>query len=406
MFDLIREIAQTLRNNKLRTALTGVAVAWGIFMLIVLMGMSKGVVNAFNENRHSQGSNMLKVWGGTTSEAWHGYKEGRTITLKDEDLDPIAKKNRSQVAAVTAQISGEALTISTPHDYMTSSYEGVFPAEARQRALDIVSGRFINELDLRDKRKVIVLSDQVAASLFADPGSAVGSSVRVGDLMFKVVGVYKSEWSRTVYVPYSTARALNGNSNVVSDISIELQNVETEADGELAETRAREALAALHDFKPSDESAVEVWNRFTQQLSMNKGMGILNSAVWAIGLLTLLSGIIGVSNIMFVSVRERTHEIGIRRAIGAKPRSILVQIILESVSITAIFGYIGIILGMGVTEVVARLSEGTEYLSDPRVDLSLTLSVTVVLIAAGIGAGLFPALKAIKVKPVEALRDE
>ncbi len=406
MLDLLREISQTLSNNKLRTALTGVAVAWGIFMLIVLMGMSKGVINAFNENRHNQGSNMLKVFGGTTSMAWHGHKEGRAITLKDEDLTPIARKNTRQVAEVTAQIRGEALTISTPRDYLISNYEGVYPAEARQRALEMLSGRFINALDLAERRKVTVLSDQVAVSLFGNPAEAVGQSVRMGNLMFKVVGVYTSEWSRTVYVPYTTARALNGNSNDISDINIELQNVETQADGTEAETRAREALAAVHDFRPDDESAVGVWNRFNQQLQMSQGMGILDTAVWVIGLLTLLSGIIGVSNIMFVSVHERTHEIGIRRAIGAKPRSILTQIVLESVSITTLFGYMGIVCGTAVTAIIARLTDGSEFLKNPGVDLSVALSVTVVLIIAGMAAGLFPALKAIKIKPVEALRNE
>lgn len=406
MIDLISEILQTIRNNRVRTALTGLAVAWGIFMLIVLMGASRGVVNAFNEGRMSQGSNMLKVRGQITSRPYHGYKEGRTITLKDGDLAPVADKDAEHFASVTAQIVGNSLTISTPHDYMVSNYEGVFPEEATQRALQMTEGRFINSLDLNDRRKVTVLSDQVAQSLFGRTDNVVGESVKMGELMFKVVGVYKSEWSRTVYVPYTTARALNGNSDEVGSINIDLQNVVTEADGEAAEQTAREALAAQHDFDPTDSSAINVWNRFTQQLSMQQGMGILNVAVWAIGLLTLLSGIIGVSNIMFVSVRERTHEIGIRRAIGAKPRSILLQVVMESVSITVLFGYIGIVLGTLVLGAVARLTEGMEGFRNPSVDLNVTLSVTVVLIVAGLFAGLFPALKAIKVKPVEALRDE
>lgn len=406
MIDLIREISQTLRSNKLRTVLTGIAVAWGIFMLIVLMGLSNGVVNKFNENTRSQGSNILKVWGGITSQGWHGYKQGRIIELQSTDLEPIQHKNEHQVASVTAAIRGNAMTISTPHDYMTSSYEGVYPDEARQRALEIPWGRFINDIDMTEKRKVMVISEQVATSLFKNPQAATGQSIKVGDLIFKVIGVYESKWSRSVYIPYTTARILQGGGVGVNEINVELENVKTEADGSMAETRTRESLASLHDFRADDESAVYIWNRFNQQLSMQKGMNILTIAVWVIGLLTLLSGIIGVSNIMFVSVRERTHEIGIRRAIGAKPRSILTQIILESVSITTIFGYAGIAMGTLVTGVMDKFAEGTDFMTNPTVDLSVALSVTIVLITAGMAAGLFPALKAIKIKPVEALRDE
>lgn len=404
--DLLREIWQTMGNNKLRTALTGVAVAWGIFMLIVLMGMSRGVVNSFNENRRNQGANMLKVWGGVTTEPYHGYKEGREIKLKEEDIERIGRDNPEQARSVTAEIRGQSLTISTPRDYMVSSYTGVYPEEARLRAMKMSAGRFINDVDLKERRKVMVLSKQSAITLFGSEAKAIGQTVKAGDLSFLIVGVFDSEWDRTVYVPFTTARVLKGGGDEVDNVTLELQNVSTAADGDYAEHQARESLSGAHEFKADDESAVWVWNKFTQQLKMKQGMNILDTAVWVIGLFTLLSGIIGVSNIMFVSVKERTHEIGIRRAIGAKPRSILTQIVMESVAITTLFGYIGIVLGTIVTEVVARLTEGMEFLKDPRLDLSVALSVTIVLIIAGMLAGLFPALKALKVKPVEALRDE
>ncbi len=406
MIDLLKEIWQTMSNNKLRTALTGVAVAWGIFMLIVLMGMSRGVVNAFNDNRRSQGTNMLKVWGGVTTEPWRGYKEGRTIDLKESDMARVATDNPVQAASVSAEINGQNLTISTPRDYMVSRYTGVYPIEAKLRAIDMVRGRFINDVDIRDHRKVMVLSEQNAVTLFGNVDAAMGQAVKAGDLSFKVVGVYDSDWARTVYIPYTTARSLSGNGDAVDNITVELRNVSSEADGELAESRTRRTLSGIHNFRDDDESAIWVWNRFTQQLQMKQGMSILETAVWVIGLFTLLSGIIGVSNIMFVSVKERTHEIGIRRAIGAKPRSILTQIVLESVAITTLFGYIGIVAGTALTEVIARLSEGTDFLKNPRMDLSVALTVTVVLVIAGMCAGLFPALKALKIKPVEALRDE
>lgn len=406
MIDLISEIAQVLGNNKTRTALTGIAVVWGIFMLIVLLGMSNGVLNSFNEHRNSQGSNMLKVWGGITSIAWQGYKEGRMISLDDKDIARIAADNPAQAADVSAQVYGSAVTVSTPHDYTSAYYMGVYPSEQRQRALDMQSGRFINDLDLRERRKVVVLSSKTAETLFANPDEAVGSVVKMGEIAFTVVGVYDTEWDQSIYVPFTTARMLAGGGDRIDSIVIELKNVDSEADGTEAETRTRKSLAANHAFRADDESAVSIWNRFNQQLEMNRGMNILNMAVWVIGLFTLLSGIIGVSNIMFVSVRERTHEIGIRRAIGARPRSILSQILFESVAITTLFGYIGIFLGSAVNELIARMTEQTEFISNPRTDLNIALSVTVVLVIAGMLAGLFPALKALKVKPVEALREE
>ncbi len=406
MIDLLHEIGQTLTNNKMRTFLTGIAVVWGIFMLIVLLGMSNGVVNSFRENVHNQGTNVLKIWGGVTSEAWHGYKEGRYIQLKENDLQRIASDNTAQVSGVTAQIMSEPLTISTPHDYMTSSYSGVFPGEARQRALKMVQGRFINDLDMKEKRKVVVISTQTAESLFANPDDVVGRTLRIGDMVFTVIGVNESRWERGVYIPYSTAKMLGGNSDNIDNITVELKNVATEADGTEAENRTRRSLSSAHEFRPDDPSAVNLWNQFNQKQQMNTGMSILNIAVWIIGIFTLLSGIIGVSNIMFVSVRERTHEIGVRRAIGAKPRSILSQIILESVAITTIFGYVGIVLGSIVCEIIARLTENSQGFSNPRTDISIALSVTVVLIISGMAAGLFPALKALKIKPVEALREE
>lgn len=406
MIDLINEIGQTLANNKMRTFLTGIAVAWGIFMLIVLLGMSNGVVNAFQAQVFNQGTNTLKIWGGLTTEPWHGYKKGRYIAMKEGDMARLAADNPEQVANVSAQLSSRSVTISTDHDYMTSSYSGVFPSEARSRAMKMEQGRFINDLDMKEKRKVAVISTQTAESLFADPKNVVGKTLRIGDMVFTVIGVNESRWERGVYIPYSTARMLLGGGENVDNIAIELKNVRSEADGFEAENRTRRTLAAQHDFNPTDSGALYFWNQFNQKMQMNSGMNILNIAVWVIGLFTLLSGIIGVSNIMFVSVRERTHEIGVRRAIGAKPRSILTQIICESIAITTIFGYIGILLGSAVNELLARLTENFEGISNPRTDLSIALSVTLVLILAGMAAGLFPALKSLKIKPVEALREE
>lgn len=406
MIDLANEIWQTMRNNKLRTALTGVAVVWGIFMLIVLLGMSRGVVNAFEANMGARGSNYVIAFSGVTTDAWHGYKSGRYIQLKNGDMDILKSRGDGKIGNVTAKVVSNMKTVSTDHDYTSTSYEGVYPSEMTSRGYSMIVGRFINDADIAHNRKVVVLSLKMAESLFPDPTRSVGEIVRIGDLPFIVVGVYDSTWSRQIYIPYSTARLLSGNSDNVDQLVVELDNVKTEADGVNAENSIRKTLASVHDFNPMDWSAVTIWNRFNQHLQMTTGMAILNITVWVIGIFTLLSGIIGVSNIMFVSVKERTHEIGIRRAIGAKPRAILTQIILESVSITTLFGYFGIISGTAVTALVGHFVGEQDGFLNPGVDLSIAFQVTIVLIIVGALAGLFPALKALKIKPVEALRDE
>lgn len=406
MFDLAREIGQTLSNNKLRTALTGISVAWGILMLIILLGMAQGVMNGFNNSFLSQGSNYINIFPGRTSVAYKGYKEGRSIELKSSDLSSIENENGNVVQSMSSTLRGSSEIISSNIDYISSGYEGVYPEEIDKRGIPLTYGRFINNLDMKQKRKVMVLTEQNASILFHTPAEAIGKTVKMKDLTFTVIGVINPRFGQQTYIPFTTASALKGGDPSVDVISVDLKNVSTMEDGEAAENGITSTLARVHNFDPDDGGAVNVWNRFTQHLTMATGLTILELAVWIIGLLTMLSGIIGVSNIMFVSVKERTHEIGIRRAIGAKPFSILLQIITESVAITAIFGYIGVFIGIVVTEALNNAFAGAEWISNPTVDISIAIKVTIVLIIAGCLAGLFPALKALKVKPVEALRDE
>lgn len=406
MFDLAREIGQSLSNNKLRTTLTGLSVAWGIFMLIILLSMSQGVTNSFKENVMAQGSNYINIFPGHTSQAYNGLKEGRYIDLQDSDLKTVESQNGNYAKQVSSTMRGSSVTISSPKDYISTGYEGVFPDELTKRGIPLTYGRFINQLDLDQKRKIVVLTEQNASILFGSPEEAIGKTVKLKDLSFTVVGVINPRFGQETYIPFTTAKSLNGNDPSINVLAVELKNVKTEEDGTKAENEIKGTLSRVHKFAPDDDGAVWVWNRFKQQLQMSTGMQILELAVWIIGLFTMLSGIIGVSNIMFVSVKERTHEIGIRRAIGAKPRNILTQIITESVAITALFGYIGVFLGVLIMEAINKVIGETDFMTNARVDISIAIKVTIVLIIAGCLAGLFPALKALKVKPVEALRDE
>ncbi|MDE6190296.1 MAG: ABC transporter permease [Muribaculum sp.] len=404
MLDLINEIWQTMRTNKLRTALTGISVAWGIFMLIMLVGLAKGVLNSFADGDFAKSANIIQIWPGYASMPYKGLKEGRLINLRDTDLGKIERENKEVVKYAAAQLNMPSTNISTSRDYISKSYIGVFPEAQEQLVMS--HGRFINDHDLELQRKVIVLDKKSAETLFGSEDKAVGNVVNMTGLSFTVAGVYDHQWKSDLYIPYTTARALKGYDDKLSTIRVSASGINTLEKADELEKKVRTTLGKSESFDSDDSSAVWVWNRFSSYISNQKGMGILNTVMWVIGLLTLITGIVGVSNIMFVSVRERTHEIGIRRAIGAKPMRILKQVILESVAMTTIFGYVGILLGTIGTEILSRAFAGSDFIKDPTVSISLALEVTLVLIIAGALAGLFPAMRALKIRPVEALRTE
>ena len=409
MFDLISEISQTMRNNKLRTGLTGFAVAWGIFMLIILLGLSNGIFNGFEEQSTKRDLNTIQIWSGSTTMPYKGYNKGRRIRLMADDVVKLEASGNKYIGSVMTTKYIDSAKVASETEYVANGVDGVFPQAKKNLWVDMVDGRWINRADIDGKRKSMVIGKKTAKILFKTDSAVVGRRVKALGLSWQIVGVYSREWNEDDnFIPFTTAMALSGTDNRVWSLNVLTQGVTDEADGAEAEAAIRRELARIHNFNPDDPGAVNMWNRFTNYLQSRDGLGILNIAVWLIGIFTLLSGIVGVSNIMFVSVRERTHEIGIRRAIGAKRHQILTQIILESVSITTLFGYMGIIAGMAVMEVVKVIIAGMDEspFGNVSVNLSLALEVTAVLIVAGALAGLFPALKATKVKPVEALRDE
>lgn len=405
MLSLIHEIAQSLRTNRTRTVLTGIAVAWGIFMLIILLGASRGVVNSFEYNMSSRPLNTFKIWGGRTSLPYRGYKDGRWIQLKGSDIGAIEKDNPN-VSKVTAYASVDTTTIVTPKGRVSGGFKALFPDAVKSEKYEIKYGRSLNDRDMAECRRVMIISEKKVTELFNSPEEAIGKTVKCLGLAWTVVGVYSHDWDNQTLAPYTSYKAVTGNDDQAYSLEAVVDGMRNESDAQEAEKGIRASLAAAHEFHPEDPGAIWVWNRFEQYLQSQQGMDYLTLAVWVIGLLTLLTGIVGVSNIMFVSVRERTHEIGIRRAIGARPSQILTQILAESVSITALFGYIGVFLGIALLAVIDHLFGNSDGFRHPQVNITIAIEVTIALITAGAIAGLFPALKAIKVKPVEALRDE
>ena len=414
--ELLNEIWQTARRNKLRTTLTGFAVAWGIFMIIVLLGAGNGLINAQLDQSERFLSNSMMVFGGRTSKAYQGLKEGRRIRLQTRDITTTDTEFKGIVDEVGAQYSA-SVTISNGEEYISTEVTGVYPNHTKIDKMELLYGRFINEIDLREKRKVLVLSNKQAKELAPkDYRSLMGQNVKVGNFSFKVVGIYKDEESGSseAFSSYSAIKGIFGaNTDEAGNIEFTFHGLTTEKANDNFEKDYRRRINANHQAHPEDENSIWLWNRYTNNMQMEQGIGIIRTALWIVGLFTLLSGIVGVSNIMLITVKERTHEFGIRKAIGAKPWSILRLIIVESVIITTFFGYIGMVLGvaaneymdatLGHNEIDTGLFKATMFVN-PTVGLDVCIEATMVMVIAGTIAGLIPAFKASRIRPIEALR--
>lgn len=418
---MIEEIWATTRRNKLRTALTGFAVAWGIFMLIVLLGAGNGLINANEQNNNRSIDNSMTIYGGYTSKAYKGYDMNREIALRDEDFRITKQKFDDVVDEIGAQISQDGLVITLGENYFSGSLTGVYPIYNKINKMDMLYGRFINDIDNKERRKVLVINDTQAKELLGhdDAASIVGRRVEVGQLSFEIVGVYKDKQNgmraSSIFTAYNTIRTLYNKGDYAGNIVFTFHGLNSQKENEDWEKKYRATINKLHGADPTDEDAIWISNGFTQMLQMQTGSNIIRTALWIIGLLTLLSGIVGVGNIMLITVKERTREFGIRKAIGAKPLSILRFIILESIIITTFFGYIGMVLGMLANiymdatighDVIDTGIFKTTLFVDPTVGLGTCIAATVVMILAGTFAGILPARKAAKVRPIEALRAE
>ena len=397
MYNILTEIWATTRRNKLRTALTGFAVAWGIFMLIFLLGAGNGLINANTQNMDAFLANSMMVGGGSTSKEYKGLKEGRPITLNDKDIAETKDEFAQNIESVGAEVEAGQQTFAQGDNYVSAQLVGVYPNEITINKKEMLYGRFINQPDLDQQRKVVVLSESQAKELL--PGkiaTLVGQNIKMDNFAFMVAGIYKddrSEMNNRAFAPFTTVRTIYNK-------------------GDKTNNMYRSRINNNHYAAPDDENAVWIWNRFTMNLQMSQGVSIIRTALWIIGIFTLLSGIVGVSNIMLITVKERTREFGIRKAIGATPWSILRLIIIESIIITTIFGYIGMLCGIGANlymdatmghEVVdAGIFKQSMFLN-PTVGFDVCIEATLLIVIAGTIAGLIPARKAAKIRPIEAL---
>ena len=419
MRELIKEIWSTSKRNKLRTTLTGFAVAWGIFMLIFLLGAGNGLINAQLQQSTRFLANSMRVYPGETSKAYKGLKEGRSITLNDKDILISNQTYGQYVDDVGGRLEQNNVNINYGDNYVASqSLVGVAPTHPKIDKTEMIAGRFINEIDMKEQRKNVVLSRSQAKELCKDYRSLVGKNVKISNLNFQVVGIYKDDESRNnteAFIAYSTIKTIYAKGDDAGSLEFTIKNLKTQEDNEQFEKNYRASINNNHQAAPDDDRTIWLWNRYMDNIQMNQGIAIMQTALWIVGLFTLLSGIVGVSNIMLITVKERTREFGVRKAIGAKPWSILKLIITESIIITSFFGYIGMVCGVAANEIMdATIGHTTvdtglfkaAMFVNPTVGIGTCIGATITIVIAGTIAGLIPAIKAARIRPIEALRAE
>ena len=412
----LQEIFDGLKHNKLRTVLTGLSVSWGIFILIVLLGAGNGLKNGVTSNFSDRATNTVQMWTGTTSLTYKGLKSGRSLNFGDKqitDVDNHLNESSNQTGVITKQLvltnKGEFGTYDVKG--VNPSYDNIFNLKFEQG-----DGRFIDFLDNKQSNKVIVIDKKIEEVLFKGT-SSLGKYIKVGDLMFRIIGI-NSKKARfdngTSYIPFTTAQTIFNPDLKFNNIAMSVNGLTTAKMNDDFTDKLKKTMSNSLSFDQGDPQALYIRNSqhdFLQTMMIFNGITIF---VAVIGIFTLIAGIVGVSNIMLVTVKERTREIGIRKAIGAPPASILKSIITESIIITTIFGYIGMMGGIGLTELVnyimlqsaAGTPNGPTVFKDPTVELSYVLISTAILIIAGVIAGYMPARRAVRIKPIEAMREE
>ena len=406
--DIWQEIFSTIRKNKLRTFLTGFSVAWGIFMLIILLGSGKGLENGVKEEFKGDAVNSIWVYSGQTSEPYQGMQPGRRINFTNEDYVQ-TKAKTTGVEHISSRLHVGNSNVSYKNEYGSWSIITVHPGTKQLEEVEMQEGRFINEYDIQQTRKSVVISYIVRDVLFKDTTKVLGEFINVSGVPFKVVGVFRDASdrdNRRVYLPVSTAQKVYNRGNSINNLAFTTGNLSGE-ESKIVEEELRNQFARRHRFNPEDKRAIWIRNNVEEYERFQKLFSGIALFIWIIGFGTIIAGVVGVSNIMIITVKERTKEIGIRKAIGATPISIIGLILLESIIIMATAGYIGLVAGIGLLELLApQFQESGTFFKQPGVDIDIAIKATILLIGFGALAGLFPARKAAKIQPVVALRDE
>ena len=405
--DLWREIFQSINKNRTRSLLSGFTVTFAILLFTILFGLANGLNNTFSETFVDEASNAIFIRTGKTSKAHKGLQAGRRIQLKNQDFAYIKEDFDAETEYIATKVF-KNITASYKNNKNNYSLIAVNPDNQYVEKSKVYSGRYVNQLDIDNQTKVIVIGKLVEEEMFSRT-SALGKNINLSGISYKVVGVFSDDGGddeeRIIYMPLSTAQQIYGNNDYVDQINLTYnpdfdynQAIDFGLDLE-------KKLKNRFNIAPNDQRAVRVYNRAMQNKGINQMTSVLGILILVIGMGTLIAGVVGISNIMIFIVKERTKEIGIRKALGASPKSIVSIILIESILITTLAGYLGLLAGVGILEWASPVLK-TYFITDPSVSKSLVISATLTLIGAGTLAGYLPAKKASKIKPIVALRDD
>ncbi|MFC5194613.1 MULTISPECIES: ABC transporter permease [Bizionia] len=405
--DLWREIFQSINKNRTRSLLSGFTVAFAILLFAVLFGLANGLQNTFSDAFNDDANNSIMIYSGMTTKANKGLQAGRRIQFKNEDYSYVKDEFKDEVQFITSRIYRN-VTATFRNEKSSYSVRAVHPDHQYLEMTIMDQGRYINELDVQNHTKVAVIGRLVEEDLFLRT-TALGKYINLDGIPYKVVGVFSDDGGdneeRLIYMPISTAQRLYGNTDYVDQINL-TYNPEMNYDQAIAFGRTlTNKMKNRFDVAETDQRAIRIQNMAEGTKAVGQMTTALGFIIFVIGFGTLIAGVVGISNIMIFIVKERTKEIGIRKALGATPRSIVSIILIESILITAIAGYVGLLLGVGVLELAAPTLE-TYFIKDPSVQPSLIIAATITLILAGAIAGYLPAKKASQIKPIVALRDD
>lgn len=409
MFDLDnwQEIFITIRKNKLRTFLTGFSVAWGIMMLVILLAAGEGLLNGSTSRFMDDAINTIWINGGRTTMAYKGYQPNRRIRVENADFEFLNIEFEKDIIYSTGSLNVWGAEVIHEMEMAVFEVRAVHPSNQYMESNALVSGRYINDLDIEDYRKVAVIGQKVHRELFKGAPS-IGKYVRINGVHYEVVGIYSDaggdDEEDNIYIPINVGQAtLSRSPQEMSRIILSYdEDLPVSKSIELEEQILSE-MAARHSFNPEDASALRIWNRKARMTDMLSVLDGIKVFVWVIGIGTIIAGIVGVSNIMMITVKERTREIGIRKALGATPRSIISLILQESIFITSFSGYLGLVLGVGIVELLGSNIQH-EFFQNPEINLNVALLTLLILVTAGAVAGFVPARRAARIKPIEALR--
>ena len=405
--DLWREIFQNLGKNKLRTLLSGFTISFAILLFTLLFGIGNGLKHSFEQSFVDDAQNSIFIRSGRTSKPYKGMQTGRKIQFKNENYDFIKDNYKDKVEYITARIY-KNVQIQYKNEQASYSLRAVHPDHQFLEKTIIDEGRYINILDLKKKSKVLVIGRLVKEDLFGDK-KALGKYVNVSGLSYKIIGIFSDDGGdneeRLIYMPVTTAQQIYGNNDYIDQINLTFDPKMSISKAILFGNNLSKILKEKLFVSPRDQSALRVSNMAEATKNVRSFMFVLNFIILFIGAGTLVAGIIGISNIMVYIVNERTKELGIRKALGAAPRTIIAMILQESVFITALAGYFGLLLGTGILKLVGDSLE-KYFIINPSVDTGVVIGATIVLILSGIMAGYIPAKRAARIKPIVALSDK